>query len=463
MEAVDITVIGAGPGGYVAAIRAAQLGLKVAIVERDRLGGICLNWGCIPTKALLKIAEHYDFLKEAQEWGFRLDKVAVEWNKVIARSREAADRLCKGVQSLMKKNRISVLYGDARFVTPNRIAVKAADGKVTEIPTTWTIIATGARPATLPGVTVDGKRIITSREAMVLGETPPSLTIIGAGAIGLEFAYFYSVFGTEVTILEYFDKILPTGDDEICGLLARSFKKRGIKIHTSSRVKGVALTQQGTRTVFDKDGAEQSVEAAMTLMAVGVRGNVENLGLEQIGVEVEKGFITINDHCQTNISGIYAIGDVCGAPALAHVASAEGVHAVEHLKGLDPAPIDYSSIPACTYCQPQVASVGLTEKEAREKGHEVRVGKFPFAANGKAVAVGDTEGFVKIIGDAKFGEILGAHIIGSEATELIAEFALAKSAEMTIADVHNAVHSHPTLSESLMEAAADWGGHAIQI
>jgi dihydrolipoamide dehydrogenase len=463
MESYDLTVIGAGPGGYVAAIRASQLGMKAALVERDRLGGVCLNWGCIPTKALLKMAEHYEFLREAESWGFKAEGVGVDWAKVIARSREAADKLSKGVASLMKKNKITVFTGAARFLTPARLTVTGADGKTQEISTLRAIIATGARPATIPGVQVDGKRVIASKEAMILPAIPKSMTVIGAGAIGLEFAYFYSCFGTEITLLEYFDKVLPTGDDEVCALLARSFKKRGIQIHTSSKVKSVAAADGGTKTTFEKEGKDQTVSSEVTLMAVGVRGNVENLGLEDIGVALEKGFIKIDENCRTSLSGVYAIGDVCGPPALAHVASAEGIQAVEHMANLSPQPIDYSSIPACVYCQPQVGSVGLTEKEAREKGYQVKVGKFPFMANGKAVAVRDTEGFVKIIADARFGEILGAHIIGSEATELIAELGLAKAAELTVHDVHHAVHSHPTLSESLMEAAADWGGKAIQI
>jgi dihydrolipoamide dehydrogenase len=298
---------------------------------------------------------------------------------------------------------------------------------------------------------------------MVLPKIPASMTIIGAGAIGLEFAYFYAVFGTQITLIEYLDKVLPTADQDVSEQLSRSFKKRGIKVHTSSRVKSVEATRGATRTTFEREGKEESVTADVKLMAVGVRGNVEDLGLEEIGVVTERGFVRVDDHMRTNVSGVYAIGDVCGPPALAHVASAEGVHAVEHMAERDPAPLDYSSIPACVYCQPQAASVGLTETEAREKGFDVRVGRFPFAANGKAVAVGDTEGFVKIVGDGRHGEILGAHIVGSEATELIAELGLAKSTEMTVDDVHRAVHSHPTLSESIMEAAADWGGHALQI
>ena len=461
MESYDLTVIGSGPGGYVAAIRAAQLGMRVAIVERDRLGGVCLNWGCIPTKALLKIAEQYDFMRESARWGFKVSGLEVDWSQVIARSREAAEKLSRGVASLMKKNKIAVIPGEGRLTGPQRVAVKGE--KSQEIGTRHVIIATGARASTIPGAEVDGKRVITSKEAMILPELPRSMTVIGAGAIGLEFAYFYSAFGTEVTILEYMDKVLPTGDDDVCSLLAKSFKKRGMKIHTSARVKEAVAHEKGTRTTFEKDGKSTTVDADITLLAVGVRGNVEGLGLEDMGVEVERGFIKVDDDMRTSIGGIYAIGDVCGPPALAHVASAEGLHAVEHMAGKDPRPLDYSSMPACIYCHPQVASVGMTEKEAREGGREVKVGRFPYTANGKAVAVGDTEGFVKIIADARFGEILGAHVIGAEATELIAELGLAKATEITVDDIHHTVHSHPTLSESVMEAAADWEGAAIQI
>lgn len=463
MNSFDLTVIGAGPGGYVAAIRASQLGMRVAIVERDRLGGICLNWGCIPTKALLKIAEEYEVLKNASHWGFKVGKVGVDWDRIVARSRESADKLSRGVTSLMKKNKITVFSGEGRYLTPNTISITSADKKVTEVSSTQTIVATGARAATIPGVVPDGKSIITYKEAMVLDKLPRSMTIIGAGAIGLEFAYFFSTFGTEVTIVEFFDKLLPTGDDDVCAQLTRSFKKRSIKTHTSSRVKEVTVTKKGTSTTFEKDGKETTVNSDVTLVAVGVQGNVENLGLDDIGVKVGRGGITVDEHLRSSVHSVYAIGDVRGPPALAHVASAEAVHAVEHMAGLNPTPIDYTSVPACIYCHPQVGSVGLTEKEAREKGHDVKVGRFPFAANGKSVAVGDTEGFVKIIGDNHFGEILGVHIIGSEATELIAEFALAKATEMTVHDIHNTIHAHPTLSESSMEAAADWAGTALQM
>ncbi len=463
MESFDLAVIGSGPGGYVAAIRASQLGLKTALVEREELGGVCLNWGCIPTKALLRIAERYDLLRELDRAGLKVGAASVEWPKVIARSREAASKLSRGVEFLMRKNKIAVFRGHGRFLTPSRIEVRPAEGKAQEISATRAIIATGGRPATIPGVAIDGKRIISSKEAMVLPELPRSMAIVGAGAIGLEFAYFYSVFGTKIALIEYLDRILPTADEEICAQLTRSFQKRGIEIHTSSRVKSVEAQGEGVRVVFDEGGAERSVGADLALMAVGIRGNVEDLGLEAIGAGTEKTFIQVDDDMRTGVTGVYAIGDVCGQPALAHVASAEGVHAVEHMLERNPPPLDYTAIPACVYCQPQVASVGLTEKEAKEKGFEVKVGRFPFTASGKAVAVGETEGFVKIVAEARHGEILGAHIIGSEATELIAELGLARASELTVHDLHHAVHAHPTLAEAAMEAAAACEGRAIHI
>ncbi len=462
-DSYDLTVLGSGPGGYVAAIRAAQLGMNVAIVERAELGGVCLNWGCIPTKALLKNAENYELLKSSGDWGFDIGEVAVDWSRVIARSRGAAGKLSKGVAHLMKKNKITIVTGHGRFVTPNRIAVAGEGDATRELSTKHSIIATGARPSTIPGVEIDGRGVISSKEAMTLERRPASMTIIGAGAIGLEFAYFYRAFGTEVTIVEYLDRLLPSGDQDICATLTRAFKKQGMKIHTSSRVLSVETSDEGTVTTFEKDNTQFTVESETTLMAVGVRGNVEGIGLEEIGVKVERGFIEVDDHYRTSAGSVFAIGDVAGPPALAHVASAEGLVAVGTIAGRDPEPIDYSNIPACIYCQPQVGSVGLTEEEAVEQGHDVRVGRFPFAANGKSVAVGDTEGFVKIIGDAKFGEILGAHVIGHEATELIGELAVAKATELTVNDLHHSIHSHPTLSESIMEAAADWAGEAIQI
>ncbi|MBN1442078.1 MAG: dihydrolipoyl dehydrogenase [Planctomycetes bacterium] len=462
-ESFDVTVLGSGPGGYIAAIRASQLGRRVAIVESRHLGGVCLNWGCIPTKALLKIAEQYEFLQESSAWGFEIPRSEVNWDRVVQKSRAAADRLSKGVEFLMRKNKIEVLRGRGRFLSANRILVEGPEQDGVEVQTTHSIIATGGRPSTLPGIEPDGRSIITSKEAMVLPRIPKTMTVIGAGAIGLEFAYFYSVFGSEVTIVEYLPRILPGGDPEICEALARALRKRKIKIHTSSKVVGVQRQGEKVVTRVESGGATSELESELALVAIGVRGNVEDIGLEEIGVRTEKGFIPVDGHCQTNVLGVYAIGDVIGPPALAHAASAEGILAVQHLAGKDPEPIDYHNIPACIYCHPQVASVGLSEPEAIEAGYDVQVGRFPFSANGKAVAVGETTGLVKIIGERDSGEILGAHIIGPEATELIGELALARSAELTVHDIHHAIHSHPTLSESIMEAAADWAGEATGI
>lgn len=459
----DVTVLGAGPGGYIAAIRAAQLGKRVAIIEEKHLGGVCLNWGCIPTKALLKAAEQREFLANASEWGFDVGSVDVDWSRVIRKSRAAASRLSKGVEFLMRKNSIDVHRGRGRFRSANRLVVEGPDGPTCEIRTTHAIVATGARPASLPGVVPDGRRVITSKEAMVLPERPARLTVIGAGAIGLEFAYFYSVFGTEVTIVEYLPRVLPSGDPEICDTLAKSLRKRGIRIHTSARVETVEPTADGVVTTVDQEGEAVRIEGDVALMAIGVRGNVEDLGLEPVGVRVEKGSIAVDEFGESSVPGIYAIGDVAGPPALAHAASAEALRSVGHLAGKDVEPIDYRNCPACIYCHPQVASVGMTEPEAKEAGHEVNVGRFPFAANGKAVAVGETGGLVKIIADKRHGEILGAHIIGPDATELIGELTLARASELTVHDVHHTIHSHPTLSESVMEAAAAWAGEVTGI
>ena len=459
----DVTVIGAGPGGYVAAIRAAQEGKSVAIIERDALGGVCLNWGCIPTKALLKSAEHYTFLAQAADWGFEVGEIGVDWGKVIARSRKTAKKLSGGIGFLMKKNNITVHKGTARYLSANRIEVTGAEGEAIEIQTTNSIIATGARPGTIPGVEIDNERVITSREAMVLPERPDSLTIIGAGAIGVEFAYFYAAFGCKVTLVEYLDAVLPSSDRDISAALEKSFKGQGIDIHTGTRVLSVEQDGDSVTTSFEKDGEAGSVSTDVVLVAVGVKGNTEGLGLEEIGVELENGFVQVDGHCETAASGVYAIGDVNGPPALAHVASYEGIHALRHMAREGIAPIDYSVVPSCVYCQPQVASMGLGEAEAEERELDFDCGKFPFSASGKAVASGETEGFVKILSCKESGEILGAHIIGAEATELITELVLGKSAELGVRDIHLAMHAHPTLSEAVMEAAADSTGEATHI
>jgi dihydrolipoamide dehydrogenase len=458
----DVTVIGGGPGGYVAAIRAAQLGLKVGLVERDKLGGVCLNWGCVPSKALLKSAELYNAFKKSQEFGISHTGLTYDFSKIITRSRGVADRISKGVEYLMKKNKIEVIPGSAKLIGKNSIEV-TKDGKVTEtIKSKSIILATGGRPRSVPGVTIDRKKIITSTEAMSLPEQPKSLIVIGGGAIGVEFAYFYNSFGTKVTIVEMLPSILPIEDKEITKILDSSLKKSGIDILTNTKVENIKIDHEVTVTVSDKDG-KKDVKADLALMAVGVQANIENLGLEAVGVKTERGFIIVNEFGKTNIDGIYAVGDVSGPPLLAHVASHEGIVAADHIAGKAKHGIDKSNVPSCTYCQPQVASVGLTEEAAVAKGYKVKIGRFPFRPLGKAMASGETEGIVKLIFDEKYGELLGAHIIGSEATEMIAELGMAKALETTWEELHNTMHAHPTLSEAVMEAAGQAFDAAINI
>jgi dihydrolipoamide dehydrogenase len=458
----DLTVIGAGPGGYVAAIRAAQLGMKVGLVERDKLGGICLNWGCIPSKALLKSAELYQTFKKAEEFGFSYKDLKFDFPKIIKRSRDVADRVSKGVEYLMKKNKIEVIPGTARLVSKNAIEV-SKDGKTTDtIKTKFTIIATGGRPRTIPGVTIDRKKIITSTEAMTLPELPKSLLVIGGGAIGIEFAYFYNSFGTKVTVVEMLPSILPKEDKEITKLLESSLKKQGVEILTNAKVESVDVTSDVALRISTKEGAKEP-KGELALMAVGVQGNVENLGLESLGVKVDRGAIIVDKFGKTSVEGIYAIGDVSGAPWLAHAASHQGMVAAEHMAGKTVHGFDRTNIPSCTYCQPQVASVGMTEEAAVAAGYKVKVGRFPFRPLGKAMATGETEGSVKLVFDERYGELLGAHIIGSEATELIAELGLARALESTNVEIHRTMHAHPTLSEAIMEAAGDAFGEAIQI
>ncbi|MDK2972555.1 MAG: dihydrolipoamide dehydrogenase [Candidatus Sumerlaeota bacterium] len=460
----DVVVIGGGPGGYVAAIRASQMGLKTAVIDRDRLGGICLNWGCIPTKALLKNAELYDHLKHGAEWGIECDNIRFDFGKIVNRSRRVADKMASGVDFLMKKNKVTPIYGQAKIIAPGKVRVAAPEGN-RDIEGKHIIIATGARPRTIPGVQFDSERIISSKEAMFLGECPKTMVVIGAGAIGIEFAYFYAVLGTKVTVLEAQDSILPVEDREVSAVVQKSMKHRGVDIHTGAFVEGVKKTKKGVEVTFKKgkDGKPQSIEADKCLMAIGVQGNIENVGLEQVGIATERSSIKVDRDYKTNVEGFYAIGDVIGPPWLAHVASAEGVICVEAIAGHKPHALDYSNIPGCTYCQPQVASVGLTEEKCKEQKLDYKVGKFPFRASGKAVATGDPDGMVKIIFGAKYHEILGAHIVGAEATEMIGELGLAKSLEATLEDIHGTVHAHPTLSESMMEAAAAAAGIAIHI
>ncbi|HEX7571641.1 MAG TPA: dihydrolipoyl dehydrogenase [Bacteroidota bacterium] len=460
----NLLIIGGGPGGYTAAIRGAQLGMRVAVVERERVGGVCLNWGCIPTKALLRNAEILQTFRRGEEWGITCENLQVDFGKIIKRSRGVSDRIVKGVEYLMKKNGIDVIPGNGRLVGPGTVEVRAGGTPASTLRADHVIIATGARPRTIPGVTIDRTRVITSTEAMTLSFQPKSMVIIGAGAIGVEFAYFYNALRTKVTIVEMLPGILPVEDRELTRQLESSLKKQGIEILTETRVEGVRTSQKDvTLTVRTSGGDTREVTGDVALMAIGVQANVENLGLENAGVTMEKGNIKVDADYRTNVAGLYAIGDVIGPPWLAHVASAEGIHCVEAIAGKKPAPLDYNSVPGCTYCQPQIASVGLTEEKAKAAGHELRIGRFPFRPLGKAVAIGESEGMVKLIFDAKYGELLGAHILGSEATELIAELVVAKTLETTGEGIFRAIHAHPTLGEAVMEAAAAAYGAAINI
>ncbi len=459
----DIAIIGSGPGGYVAAIRASQLKLQTVLIERENLGGICLNWGCIPTKALLKSAEVYGSMKHASDFGLNAEKISPDFTKVIGRSRKVAEMNSKGVEFLMKKNKIDVVKGNARIGGSSLIEVTANNHKTDKISAKNIIVATGGRPKSIPGIEFDGDTLIEYRKAMSLETLPKSMVIIGAGAIGVEFAYFYNEMGTEITLIEMLDQLLPIEDKEISDILAKSFKKNKISAHTSAKVESVRKKGKGAEVTFSKKGNSETVTADKALIAIGIQGNCENLGLEELGVTVEKGFIKVNEWYQTNIKGIYAIGDIIGPPLLAHVASHEGVICVEKIAGIATHPLDYDSIPGCTYCQPQVASIGLTEAKALEQGHDIKIGRFPYTASGKARAIGEREGLVKLIFDKKYGELLGAHIIGNEATELIAELGVAKALESTPVELSKIIHAHPTLSEMVMEAAGDALGEAIHI
>ena len=452
----DLVVIGSGPGGYVAAIRAAQLGLKVACVERDRLGGVCLNWGCIPSKSLLKNAEYMNFLKHADDYGFGIKNLDVDFPKVIARSRGVADRMSGGVAFLFKKNKITQIKGWGSIKTTTSVEVKDDNGTVTDLITAKTImIATGARPRMIPGIEVDREYVLTSTEAMLQQKTPKSLIVMGAGAIGIEFAYFYQSFGAAVTVIEMQDRILPVEDDDVCKELRKTFERDGMKILTETKVVSAKKKGKGVEVIVErKDGSKETLTADLALNAIGVQGNIENIGLENVGVTVERGWIKVDKYLRTNIPNIYAIGDVAGAPWLAHKASAEGVVAAEHIAGHHTDGVDYNNIPGCTYCQPQVASIGLTERKAKEAGHEIKVGKFPFTANGKAHGIGKAQGFVKLVFDAKYGELLGAHLIGPDVTEMIGEMGIARTLGATGPSIFKTIHAHPTLSEAIMESAA---------
>ena len=460
MADYDLAILGGGPGGYVAAIRGAQLDKKVCLIDKDKLGGVCLNWGCIPTKALLKNAEIYHHIKNAGTYGIMVEKVSVDFKKNIKRSRDVSNRLSKGIEFLMKKNRISHISGTGKLTSNTTLEVE--NGKKTEIIEAHKIIiATGARPRSFPGMEFDGKRVISSKEAMVLDAPPKKMIIIGSGAIGSEFAYYYNEFGTEVHLVEMMDRILPVEDLDVSIEVEKSFIKSGIKMSPRTKVSQIDSLKTKVKVHTEKDDKKEILEGDVALLAVGVTGNIENIGLENLGIKTANGAIKINEFNQTNIPNIYAIGDVSGPPWLAHLASAQGHVAVDHAAGRLPKPVDYSNIPGCTYCQPQVGSLGMTEAQAKEIGHDVKVGKFLFQASGKAMAVGDTTGFVKLVFDGKYGDLLGAHIVGSEATELIAELGVAKALETTWEDIAMTVHAHPTLSEAVMEAAMDAFGSAI--
>jgi dihydrolipoamide dehydrogenase len=450
----DILVLGSGPGGYVTAIRASQLGYKVGVVERESLGGICLNWGCIPTKALLKSANVFDYMSHASEYGITIQKPEVNFGEMISRSRGVADGMSKGVTFLMKKNKIDVIMGEGKLKPGKKLDVTDAKGNTTEYQADHIIIATGARARQLPNVPIDGEKIIEYRKAMSMENQPKKMVVMGSGAIGCEFAYFYNSIGTDVTIVEYLDNIVPREDEEVSKQLGRTFKKNGIKIMTGAAVEKVDTSGKGCKVHVKTNKGEEVLECDVVLSAVGVSPNTENIGLEDVGIATDRGMIKVDEFYKTNIPGYYAIGDCVPGPALAHVASAEGILCVEKIKGHDVEPIDYNNIPSCTYCSPEVASVGMTEAAAKEAGHEIKVGKFPFSASGKAKAAGHSDGFVKLIFDAKYGELLGGHMIGANVTEMIAEIVSIRKLETTGHEIIKTVHPHPTMSEAIMEAAA---------
>lgn len=460
----DLLVIGSGPGGYVAAIRASQLGLKTAVVERESLGGICLNWGCIPTKSLLKSAQVYEYLLHAADYGVEIDgKVKPDIEKMVSRSRSVAEDMSNGIQFLFKKNKIEVIKGAGKLKSPGVVVVTGEDGKESEVKANHIILATGARSKELPNLRQDGKKIIGYREAMTLSSLPKSMVVVGSGAIGSEFANFYNSLGTEVTLVEFLPNVVPLEDEEVSKQLERAFKKAKMKVMTSSSVESVDTSGELCKVKIKTPKGETEVESQIVLSAVGVTPNLENLGLEELGVELENGKVKVDPFYRTNVKGIYAIGDIVEGPALAHVASAEGITCVEKIAGYDPQPVDYGNTPGCTYTSPEVASVGMTEKAAREAGYELKVGKFPFTASGKASAAGAKDGFVKLIFDAKYGELLGAHLIGANVTEMIAELVMARKLETTGEEIIKAIHPHPTMSEAVMEAAAAAYGEVIHI
>ncbi|MFL2594306.1 MAG: dihydrolipoyl dehydrogenase [Flavobacteriaceae bacterium] len=454
MSKFDIIVLGSGPGGYVTAIRASQLGFKTAIIEKESLGGVCLNWGCIPTKALLKSAQVFEYLKHADDYGLTIESYDKDFDAVVNRSRNVAGTMSKGVQFLMKKNKIEVIMGYGTLKAGKKVAVSSEDGTETVYEADHIIIATGARARELPSLPQDGKKVIGYREAMTLPKQPKKLIVVGSGAIGVEFAYFYNAMGTNVTLVEYMPRIVPVEDEEISKQMERSFTKSGIKVMTSAEVTKVDTSGKGVKATVKTDKGEEVLSADIVLSAVGIKTNIENIGLEELGIATDRDKIIVNDFYQTNLPGYYAIGDVTSGQALAHVASAEGILCVEKIAGQHVEPIDYNNVPGCTYCFPEVASVGYTEEQAKEKGFEIKVGKFPFTASGKAQAGGHTDGFVKVIFDAKYGEWLGCHMIGAGVTDMIAEAVVGRKLETTGHEILKAVHPHPTMSEAVMEAVA---------
>jgi len=459
----DVTIIGAGPGGYVAAVRAAQLGLSVALVEKEHLGGVCLNWGCIPTKSLLRNAEVISLLKRGKDFGFTVSGLEVDFGAAVDRSRKVSGRLVKGIGALMRKNKVEVIEGTGTLKSANAVEVTLNAGGTRTLETRNVIIATGGRARTIPGIEVDGERVLTYRQAIVLRELPASAIVVGAGPIGMEFAHVWSTYGAEVTVVEMLPHAVPLEDEEISKEIERAFKRRKVQLLTSTRVQGVETTADGVRVTVAGEKGEQVLEAERALIAIGVRPNSEGLGLEGIGVQVERGNVVVDDAMRTNVPGVYAIGDVTGKLALAHVASAQGIVAAETIAGAETVTLDYEAMPRCTYCQPQVASFGITEAQAAERGYEVKVGKFPFRPNGKALGLGDYDGFVKIVADATSGEILGGHLVGPEVTELLPELVLARQWELTPEEIARTVHAHPTLSEVLMEAAHGVFGTPIHV
>jgi len=459
----DIIIVGSGPGGYVTAIRASQLGFKTAVVEKESLGGVCLNWGCIPTKALLKSAQVYDYLKHVDQYGLKAESIDKDFNAVVSRSRNIANGMSKGVQFLMKKNKIDIIDGFGKVKTGKKVAVTSEDGKVKEYSADHIIIATGARSRELPNLPQDGEKVIGYRKAMTLASQPSSMIVVGSGAIGVEFAHFYNAMGTKVTIVEYLPNLVPLEDKDVSKQFERSFKKAGIKVMTNASVESVDTSGKGIKATVKTKKGEEILEADIVLSAVGIKTNIENIGLEDVGIITDRDKILVNDWYQTNIPGYYAIGDVVPGPALAHVASAEGITCVEKIAGLHSEKIDYGNIPGCTYASPEIASVGLTEDQAKDQGYEIKVGKFPFSASGKATAAGTPDGFVKVIFDAKYGEWLGCHMIGAGVTDMIAEAVLGRKLETTGHEVLKTIHPHPTMSEAVMEAVADAYGEVIHL